>query len=61
MVAGAYCLSSNLGGGQGWIIEPEEGKVLGVTDGKRPFLTIEIDLTHADKSKQTYPRYVQDN
>ncbi len=58
VVAGAYCLSSNLGGGQGWIIEPDEGEVLGVTHEKRPFLTIEIDLAHADAAKHTYPRYV---
>lgn len=61
VVAGAYCLSSNLGGGQGWIIEPEEGEVLGVTGVERPFLTIEIDLANADTAKQTYPRYVIDS
>lgn len=61
VVAGAYCLSSNLGGGQGWIIEPDEGEVLGVTEVERPFLTIEIDLKNADAAKYTYPRYVQDN
>ncbi len=69
VVSGAYCLSSNLGGvgaggakygGTGWIIEPEEGQVLGLTSPDQPFLTLEISLDTADKAKQTYPRYVVD-
>jgi len=47
-------------GGAGWIIEPEEGSVLGVTSPNKPFLTVEIDLEHAEKAKRTYPRYVPD-
>ncbi len=69
VVSGAFCLSSNLGGttpeggdyaGIGWIIEPDEGKVLGLTSPEQPFLTLDIDLTEADKAKSTYPRYVLD-
>ena len=69
VVSGAFCLSSNLSGpniesiefgGAGWVIEPEEGNVLGVTSPNKPFLTVEIDLEHAEKAKLTYPRYVSD-
>ena len=69
VVSGAFCLSSNLGGttpeggdyaGIGWIIEPGEGEVLGLTSSEQPFLTLDIDLAEADKAKSTYPRYVLD-
>jgi N-carbamoylputrescine amidase len=69
VVSGAYCLSSNFShrdgddmkwGGGGWIIEPEEGHVLGVTSREQPFLTLEIDLSIAEAAKHTYPRYVLD-
>lgn len=69
VVSGAYCLSSNFAGragrhgdwaGTGWIIEPEEGQVLGTTSRKAPFLTLDIDLGVAEAAKQTYPRYVPD-
>ncbi len=68
-VSGAYCLSSNFNGpntstinfgGTSWIIEPEDGKVMGTTSEKEPFLTLEIDLSLAEKAKSTYPRYVED-
>lgn len=67
--SGAFCLSSNFSGktsgggnftGVGWIIEPDEGKILGVTSSHQPFLTLEIDLNQADRAKKTYPRYVLD-
>ena len=67
VVSGAFCLSSNLNGpntesiafgGAGWVIEPEEGRVLGVTSQRKPFLTVDIDLEKAEKAKRTYPRYV---
>jgi len=45
-------------GGTGWVIEPEEGGVLGVTSADRPFMTVEIDLAVAHRAKTTYPRYV---
>ena len=47
VISGAFCLSSNLSGktqagsdfaGVGWIIDPEEGEVLGLTSAERPFL-----------------------
>jgi N-carbamoylputrescine amidase len=69
VVSGAFCLSSNFGGsepggvewaGTGWIIEPEEGAVLGVTSQQQPFLTLDIDVAIADAAKSTYPRYVPD-
>ena len=69
VVSGAFCLSSNLAGptseggdfaGVGWIVEPEEGEVLGQTSSAEPFLTVEVDLAEADHAKTTYPRYVKD-
>ena len=68
VVSGAYCLSSNYSGtradgpewgGVGWIIEPEEGEVMGQTSAAHPFLTMEIDLSVAENAKRTYPRYVR--
>ncbi|MCP4371705.1 MAG: hypothetical protein GY797_26840, partial [Deltaproteobacteria bacterium] len=47
-------------GGSGWVIEPEEGEVLGVTSQEKPFLTMNIDLEVAEIAKNTYPRYVLD-
>lgn len=69
VVSGTFCLSSNLTGttseggdfaGVGWIVEPEEGKVLGQTSSENPFLTVEVDLAEAERAKTTYPRYVQE-
>ena len=69
VVSGAFCLSSNLAGptseggdfaGVGWIVEPEEGEVLGQTSSAEPFLTVDVDLAEADHAKTTYPRYVKD-
>ena len=69
VVSGAFCLSSNRGGtdssgadwaGAGWIVEPEEGAVLGLTSPANPFVSVEIDLSTADHAKTTYPRYVLD-
>lgn len=68
-VSGAFCLSSNFNGpntptlpfgGTGWIVEPEEGELLGTTTAAAPFLTLEIDPALAQKAKSTYPRYVPD-
>lgn len=67
VMSGAFCLSSNRGGtdksgfewgGHGWIIEPEEGDVIGVTTTREPFLTTDIDLAVAEQAKSSYPRYV---
>jgi N-carbamoylputrescine amidase len=69
VVSGAYCLSSNRtwrsvnGGdasGVGWIVEPGKGEVLGLTSQEQPFLTLEVDLSEADRAKSTYPRYIAD-
>lgn len=69
VISGAFCLSSNFCGpnikgsefgGTGWIIEPEEGGVLGVTSPEQPFLTVGIDLAVARNAKHTYPRYVKE-
>ncbi len=69
VVSGAYCLSSNhtwrgndgrFLTGAGWIIDPEEGEVLGLTSTDEPFLTVDIDLSRADAAKETYPRYVKE-
>ena len=67
VMSGAFCLSSNRSGvdasgfewgGQSWIIEPEEGEILGLTSTREPFLTIDINLDIARRAKKTYPRYV---
>jgi N-carbamoylputrescine amidase len=69
VISGAFCLSANLAGttegggdfaGVGWIIEPEEGQVIGLTSAADPFLTLDVDLASADHAKTTYPRYVLD-
>jgi len=67
VVSGAFALSSNRIsrerekadlGGQGWIVGPN-GKVLGLTSAKKPFLTLDLDLSKAERAKHTYPRYVE--
>lgn len=69
VMSGAYCISSNRSGidqngmawaGNGWIIEPQEGKVLATTSEDQPFVTFDIDLTVAEQAKFTYPRYVSE-
>lgn len=69
VTSGAFCLSSNRGGidsqgmnwgGGGWIVEPQEGVVLALTDREHPFKTIDIDPTTAERAKSTYPRYVEE-
>ena len=68
VVSGAFTLSSNKIskegenadlGGQGWIVGPN-GKVLGLTSHEHPYFTLNLDLTKAEKAKETYPRYVKD-
>jgi len=69
VVSGAFCLSSNRGhstqegtlwGGTGWIVEPEEGRLMGTTSPESPFLSLDVDLEAAERAKKTYPRYVRD-
>lgn len=64
MLSGAFCIASNragrgggveFGGTGGWVINPE-GRLLGRTSHRRPFVTVDIDLSEADKAKATYPR-----
>jgi N-carbamoylputrescine amidase len=63
VLAGAYCASSNRSGkrgeatfgGHSWVIDPD-GDVLALTSESRPFATVSIDRTRAEKAKTTYPR-----
>ena len=66
ITSGTFSLSSNHVstdkdpvhlGGQGWVIDPE-GEVLAQTSPGEPFVTVELDLSLAEKAKKTYPRYV---
>lgn len=65
LVSGAFCLSSNRYGspedvvhfgGAGWITGPD-GEILATTSSNKPFITLDIDISMADKAKSTYPRY----
>jgi predicted amidohydrolase len=69
VVSGAFCISSNLAGrtseggdfaGVGWIAEPDQGIILGMTSTDNPFLTLDVDLADAVRAKSTYPRYVEE-
>ncbi len=66
VVSGAYTVSSNRTappggeadlGGVGWIADPE-GQIVATTSPDRPFVTLDLDLTVADRARRTYPRYV---
>ena len=67
VISGAFCLSSNRTGtagngfrwgGNGWIAQPADGKLLGVTSARQKFLTIDIDISLAQNAKKEYPLYV---
>jgi N-carbamoylputrescine amidase len=65
VLAGAYALSSNrvsstgAFGGHGWIIDPE-GNVLGITDKRRPSVTLDVDLAAAGLAQgRCFPRYAK--
>jgi len=69
IISGTFCLSSCFGGidcngmqraGKGWIIDPEEGEVLALTSPSQPYITLDIDLSIAERAKLTYPRYVRE-
>ena len=69
IIGGAYCLSSNrsgLGednfswGGAGWISQPMDGALLGVTTGDSPFVTVDIDIQKSKQAKMDYPIYVKE-
>lgn len=64
VVAGAFTMSSNRTspdtgpdfGGGGWIASPD-GELVAWTTGDSPVCTVQIDLSRADRAKDTYPRY----
>ena len=69
VISGAYCLSSNRAGagddgfqwgGAGWMSQPMDGALLGVTSQDVPFITVEIDLTRSKAAKREYPVYVRE-
>ena len=43
--------------GRSWLVSPE-GDILLETTADSPFLTADVDLTAADRAKQTYPRNI---
>lgn len=68
VTSGAFCVSANqcgdyrvasMGGGS-WVIDPEEGDVLGLTEQHQPILTVDVDLARARQARATYPRYVKE-
>lgn len=68
VISGAYCLSSNRSGqsdhkfqwgGAGWIAEPMNGKLLGITTPHEKFITMEIDIAKSREAKNEYPLYVK--
>ncbi len=67
IISGSFCISSNRSGlsnqgfewgGMGWIIRPGDGKVLALTDGDKPYLTIDLDLGESHVAKTSYPVYL---
>lgn len=69
IISGAYCLSSNKSGpgtdgfqwgGNGFIAQPMDGELLGVTDIDHKFVTLEIDLEKSKEAKLDYPLYVKE-
>ena len=69
VIGGAYCLSSNRSGigedgfewgGTGWISQPMDGALLGVTSNDAPFLTVDVDITKSKQAKEDYPIYVEE-
>ena len=68
IISGAYCLSSNKSGagtgnfqwgGKGFIAQPIDGELLGVTAADEKFITKEIDLSKSREAKADYPLYVK--
>lgn len=69
VVGGCYSLSSNRSGvgedgfnwgGTGWISQPMDGSLLGVTSNDVPFLTLDVDLEKSKLAKKEYPIYVKE-
>lgn len=68
IISGAYCLSSNRSGtgdnhfqwgGKGWIAQPMDGNLLGITTPGEKFITKEIDINKSRDAKSEYPLYVK--
>ena len=68
VIGGAFCLSSNRSGigednfnwgGTGWVCQPIDGSLLGVTTSHAPFLTIDVDLLKTKEAKKGYPLNVK--
>lgn len=68
IISGAYCLSSNRSGagdhgfqwsGSGWIAEPLNGDLQGITTRHEKFITMEIDINKSRHAKKEYPLYVK--
>ena len=64
IMAGAFVASTNRRSydndafaGRSWLVSPE-GDILLETTADRPFLTADVDLTAADRAKQSYPRNI---
>jgi N-carbamoylputrescine amidase len=69
IISGAYCLSSNKSGigdyhfqwgGNGWIAEPMNGNLQGITSTDEKFITKEIDINKSRNAKNEYPLYVKE-
>ena len=65
VISGCYLASANrrsydrdLFSGASWLFSPEAA-LLAETSVARPFVTTEIDLTVAERAKETYPRDMQ--
>jgi predicted amidohydrolase len=65
VIAGAFCVSVNRGGGRGdatfsggsVIVDPE-GEVVARTTPEHPVAVADLDLGLASRARLTYPRYV---
>jgi N-carbamoylputrescine amidase len=61
VIAGAFAVSSNRFsskhnfGGVAWVIGPD-GEILGLTNEREPFVTVDCALAISDHAKSTYPR-----
>ncbi|MEP6947646.1 MAG: hypothetical protein ABI863_00165 [Ginsengibacter sp.] len=47
-------------GGNGWIAEPMNGNLLGITVPGEKFVTREIDISRSRNAKNEYPLYVKE-
>jgi len=70
VISGAYCLSANKSGegknnfqwgGGGWISQPMNGELLGITNPENKITTVEIDLNFSKEASMDYPLNVHQN